>query len=162
MKRFIAFIALFLMTAGALFADTIFKSDDFYSPWIVGTWKMMFSLDDGSYVDCAEGYVDITGNTPESQVVVYNDDGFREEESLEVFADDFMSEIGQGTANGFGTDGEEETLDYLRLMGADVSGDMNLHVNDEHNLIYMSFSASYENEKIVLEIKMAKVEQSQQ
>ena len=149
MKKLMALFAGILLCAGAAFADSVLTREDFYNPWVVGSWTLEVATNEGDGVETESGHVIIKGNKPESEVILYEEEGDDpEEDTLETFVDDLF-EI-------FGTDGEDQGLDYFRLMGAEITGDLKWHINDAQDLVYMSFGISFEEETMTVSVKMSK------
>ena len=154
MKKFFVFLACLCLGTVSVFADRVITAEDFYSPWIVGIWKIDFTVTDGESIENESGFSEFTGNTPESVVRVYEKEGGDSEEcTLSAFVEDFMSE--------FSAEASDEDIESMRLMGADVHGDFMWRINDECTLIYLSFAAAFEDEKIAFDIRMSKISQNQ-
>ncbi len=129
------------------FADTVIETDDFYKPWIVGSWECFFSVNTNEYSESTYAHIDISGCEVNSEVCLIDETG-EDYLTLEELVQDHFSifAVSQSELEAL----PEEDVDL------NIEGDTKFRLNDEENMLYMNFSISFEGETMSLNFKMTK------
>ena len=154
MKKFFALLAFLFLSVSFCFSERILSESDFYEPWIIGTWGIEVGFSENGEQEAEYGIVKIDGCKPESTVFFYEED---DDDPEIVTLAEFVEEFFENTSVDL-LDMDEDSLDYLRLMGAKISGDAKFHLNDSKDAVSFLFGASVEDESILVTIVMKKIQ----